>query len=186
MMFACGDKNTNNDGTNIDGVDQSELSKMEACETFEDEDGSVYPREAATAYAWGAYDISGTVISGTEKIYFLPTDAWGNEGASQADWDDCELVWSVNAEQVESNLVDLSLSVSATFQEGMSTCPDFVIEMYNENFTNTYNITKNSDGTSTWYYAGSGNEIGKGTFSDTEVTFLSDPVCETLGNVQTQ
>ena len=183
MIFACSDKTDTDD---IDGVDTSSLSKIEECETFEDTDGSVYPREAATAYAWGEYIINGSSITGTEKIYLLPTDAWENEVSSQPDWEDCELVWAISAEEVDPTVGNYALSVTATFQAGQSTCPDFAIEMYDDDFTSTYNIELADDGTSTWYYASSGNQFGVGTHTATSLNFLSDPVCESIGNVQTQ
>ena len=95
-------------------------------------------------------------------------------------------MWAVSAEEVDPTVGNYALSVTATFQAGQSTCPDFTIDMYDDDFTSTYNIELADDGTSTWYYASSGNQFGVGTHSATSLNFLSDPVCESIGNVQTQ
>ena len=192
MLFACGDGKTDSDSDSNSNTDSSyhiqttDLDILEACETFTDTDGSVYPKEAATAYASGQYTINETELTGTEKIHLIPTAAWANDVSSQPDWEPCEVVWSVVGTEITPTAGNYAISVTGTFMEGASNCPDFVKEAYNQDFSSSYNISLESSGTSVWSYQSSGNTFGEGTHSDTGLTFLSDAVCENLGNVQTQ
>ena len=184
MLLACEETKTDTDNpdstdTSSYHIQTSSLDTMEDCETFTDSDGT-YPREAATAYASGLFTVDGSDISGTEKIHLLPTAAWGNEASSQPDWEPCEIIWTVTGTEDPEGVV----SVSATYQGGLSTCPEYINEFYDEDFTNTYNIVRNSDGSSIWKYT-NGNPIGEGGYTETSLDFLSEPKCENLGNVQT-
>ena len=183
LLLACGDAKTNDSENNIGGdsyhVDTSSLAKIEECEEFTDNDGT-YPREAATAYASGQFDIDGTDISGIEKLHLLPTDAWGNEASSQPDWDPCEIIWTVTGTEGPAGVI----SVTASYQGGLSTCPEYISGFYDEDFSNTYNLTRNADGSAVWMYS-NGTEFGEGSHSDSSLDFLSDPKCENLGNIQT-
>ena len=186
MLFACGESKSNDPNIGDYPVETSELDALDGCDTFTDTDGSVYPKEAATAYASGLYTISGSELTGTEKIHLIPTDAWSNAGSSQPDWEPCELIWSVIGSEITPTSGDYAIAVTATFQPGSSSCPDFVKEAYNSDFSSNYNIARDGSGNATWTYQSSGTTFGEGTYTDTSLNFLSEPVCENLGNVQTQ
>ena len=185
LLLACGDAKKNDSDNNIEPssdsyhVDISSLTKIEECEEFTDNDGT-YPREAATVYASGQFSIEGSDISGIEKLHLLPTEAWSYAASSQPDWEPCEIIWTIRGTEDPIGVI----SITASYQGGLTTCPEYISGFYDETFNNTYNITRNADGSAVWMYS-NGTEFGEGSYTDSSLDFLSDPKCENLGNIQT-
>jgi len=73
---------------------------------------------------------------------------------------------------------DFGLSVSATVDEGATTCPEGLWASASErNWSEDYAIFDDS-GDLTWFFAGSGNPFGEGGRDGESLVYLTEKACK--------
>lgn len=126
----------------------------------------------ANSYFWGEYE--GNAAEGwfgTEKFYVFANDTLKDQGG-----EDCEVTWIVTAGQTPPGSCsgcEVGLDVSATMDS--STCGDGMAD--EANFTITYAVDQLSDGTSRWFFASSGTDLGQGYWNEDGMNYLTDSSC---------
>lgn len=139
------------------------------CESFQ---GT--PVSGAAAYFVGDFTISGKTVTGTEEWRLDANSTWQENGGN-----DCVVVWYVTGEQGAPTSTcgscTYSLAIEASLDASLSTCPEGLVAG-DEQFSTTYNV-KISGESATFYFAGSGNELGVGTASGNAVGYETDPSC---------
>ncbi len=167
------DTDTDSDtDTDADGDIPDYWEDLGAHEGCEDYDG--YPVPGATGFFMGDFSISGEEVSGHETWALFANQAWKDAGE-----DDCEILWSVSGtvgSPVACATCDLSLDLTAQVSPADSSCPEKLFEG-EESFAVTYDVRVNSDGTTDFYYASSGNELGGWYGNDHRVTYVTDGQC---------
>ena len=129
----------------------------------------------ATSYFYGIYNRSGAGFTGYEEWILFANDAWESDGGG-----DCLIRWSVNAEQSDTGACtacDLGMEVLFTLDEGRSNCPDDLIEDASSSLSAQYDVLQNSSGETSWFFSGSGNQFGTGSWNDEALNFISPKSC---------
>lgn len=126
----------------------------------------------ATSYFYGAYTREGDDWYGEEKWLLFANEQWEAEGGA-----DCEVVWNtVAVEGLVGACVgcDFSLTISATVDQGRTTCDPAIAG--GAPWTETYDIDTVGEQASV-YYHDSGTYLGAGYANDDTFNFLSDVSC---------
>jgi hypothetical protein len=129
----------------------------------------------ATSYFHGLYNRTGSGFTGYEEWILFANDAWESDGGR-----DCTIRWSVSAEQSDTEacgVCDLGIAVLFTLDEGRSDCPDDLIEDASSSLSTHYDVLQNSSGDTSWFFSGSGNQFGTGSWNDEALNFISPKSC---------
>ena len=73
-------------------------------------------------------------------------------------------------------VVSVSLFNAANVDQNATTCPQG-LWIDDSQFQVSYDILRSGDGTATWYFATSGNELGSGSHSGDSVSFVTNGEC---------
>jgi hypothetical protein len=172
FALACGvaEKDADDNTTSTIEDINVNLTEDEACEGF---DGTPIP--GGTSFFVGAYEINGTDVTGEERWVILSNDAW----EETEDGGDCEVVWTmIGATQDPQNCgaCDFGIAASGTVNRDRSTCPS---DLYagEENIQVSYSILRSESEDSTWYFSGSGNQFGSGSWTDSTADFVTSGEC---------
>ncbi len=129
--------------------------------------------DGAREYFWGEYHLqSGTSWTGEESIYYYANATWKSHGGA-----DCVVFWTMTGTDTPSDLsncatCELGLSVSATVDTTTTTCPSSLYSG-SDTWASDYALDLATDGTSTWYFTGSGHTMGTGYWVTGGANFLS-------------
>ena len=174
--------NSNNTSGNLSDLTQG-LSKNPACWGSYTSDGSPYCVPGATGYWYGTFNLTGTSVgdqaTGTEKWILLSNDTW----AATDEGGDCEVVWTVVGNVVAPGACatcQIGLSLTASINREATTCPQGVWAG-EETLQESYNVYLGSDGSSTWYFGGSGSQFAIGEQDGNSMNYLSDGACNFWG-----
>jgi hypothetical protein len=129
----------------------------------------------ATSYFYGVYKDTSGGFAGFEEWILFANETWRAEGGY-----DCVMRWNVTAVSGDPETCpacDVALDVLLTLDEGCSTCPQDMIDAQEKSTTTRYEVQRSADGTSRWFYAGSGTEIGGGKTNSSAMNFVSDDSC---------
>ena len=158
------DTDTDTDPDNPWGLDEDP-----ACEGYE---GTAIP--GATRYFLGDYILDGGTVTGTERAVYLANDEW-----ERLDGESCQIVWDMWGDvggTASCATCDYSLSVSAMIVRSQTDCPDG-LWVGDEDWSITYDVRLLGDGTARFYFATSGDEVGRGYHEGDEIGFTTDPAC---------
>ena len=139
-----------------------------------DYEGTEIP--GAVSYFYGEYtDQGGGAWAGKEEWLLTANPSWVDHGGG-----DCVITWITTATETSTGACgacDLGLSVSGSIDMTATTCPE---DLYagEQNFTVNYGIVRQEGGTSLWYYADTGKDLGSGAHVDGGVSFLTDKACK--------
>ena len=178
FSFACIPSKSN------DGIDSgsntndyvytpTNTNNLEADVNCEDLEGTPHP--GATTYFAGEYLINGNSITGTEEAIYVANSSWADIIGS----DECRVTWAMTGEIIDfsaCSTCDLHIEVNAGIDEANSNCPE-ELAGWESFWTGTYGIKRESDGSVTWYFGGTGAEFATGTYSDPQINFLSEGQC---------
>ena len=165
-----GSNNTNNNNNNPQGS----IDTPPANGDCEDLNGTEHP--GASTYFAGSYALNGDALTGIEEAIYVANSSWEPIlGAS-----DCRVTWSLTGSIVQASACttcDLHIEVSAMLDESQSDCPSELAADWQSSWTETYGVARNDDGSSDWYFGGTGEYFASGTHSSSSVDFLSDVQC---------
>jgi len=173
-----GGEGTGDDGATVDDLVDLKSALDASASGCQDVDGTPHP--GAASYFYGelepteSEDGEGPQWRGTEEWILFANDAWRDTGVS-----DCVVTWSVQAEEVAPGACaacDVSVAVAATVDIANTSCPEGLWEGV-ENYAETYDIRLDTDGTSTWFFGGSGTMMGTGSYVDFAMNYVTERSC---------
>lgn len=129
----------------------------------------------ATTYFYGMYTRSGSGFSGYEEWHVFANDTWEENGGY-----DCTIKWNVTAVESEPGpcaACDLNLFVQFTVNEAASNCPDDLIEDASASTSVQYDILRSDNGSSQWFFGGSGAQFGTGAWNSDAMNFITSKSC---------
>ena len=148
------------------------LQPNAACEEFE---GTAV--SGATTYFRGSFAVfDNGDVEGQEYWVLFPNQEWQSNGAPS----ECYLVWDVFGIAGEPDgcaTCDYGVAIEGYFDPDTSDCPTGLEDAEGQDFSVTYNVRIDSSGEATWLFT-SGTELGVGTWTDTEATYVSDYQCD--------
>ena len=142
----------------------------------QDVDGVPHP--GAASYFYGelepVFNDDGPGWRGSEEWILFANDTWKDTGVS-----DCVVTWSVQAEEVDAGTCaacDVTVAVAATIDVARTSCPDGLWEE-DANYSETYDVMLDPTGTSTWFFARSGTQMGTGSHTDGAMNYVTSRSC---------
>jgi len=129
----------------------------------------------ATSFFYGMYKQEDGTFKGYEEWHLFANDAWKEAGGG-----DCVMRWNVTGTESSPSICagcDIALDVILTFDESCSDCPESLSETEQGSFNVRYEVLRDTDGTTRWFFGGSGNEFAQGLTNDEAMNFASDPSC---------
>ena len=109
----------------------------------------------------------------------LSNDTW----AATDEGGDCEVVWTVVGNVTAPGACatcQIGLSLTASIDRGSTTCPQGVWAG-EETMQESYNVYLGSDGSSIWYFGGSGTQFAVGELDGNAMNYLSEGACNFWG-----
>ena len=186
LLGGCSDKGAASDSGEGEGEGEGETAsglpdlvstfETDGCETWTDNDGTVYNITGAVSYFYGEYVDNGDGSwSGEEYWYLYANQTWKDAGGA-----DCQIFWVTEATEGETGscpTCDVGLDVSAQIDVTESDCPE---DLYagEENFTTSYAIKHSGEDESVWYYAGSGTQFATGYYNSGAMNYASSYACK--------
>lgn len=168
-------------GTSGDSVDDLEDLKgaLDAsAEGCQEVDGISHP--GAASYFYGEFEPSDVDEDGhqhwrgSEEWLLYSNDAWRDTGVS-----DCVITWSIQGEEVDAGACaacDLSIAIVATVDVARTSCPNGLWED-DANYSVSYDVRLDPDGTSTWFFGASGTTMGTGSHEGLAMNYLTNRTC---------
>ncbi len=134
------------------------------------------PVEGATSYFYGelAQESLNGSWSGSETWLLFSNPSWKATGQ-----DDCQIVWSILADEVSPSTCsqcDIGLLVQANLIAGETSCPESLYAGLEE-FSVGYEISREDDGSSLWFFTDSGDSLGSGHHAEGALNYLSVHQC---------
>lgn len=129
----------------------------------------------AATYFYGMYTGGNGSYTGYEEWHFFANEAWEASGGF-----DCVIKWSVSAVEGEPGACaacDLNVSVQFAINEADSTCPEDLLEAASTSTSERYDILRTDSGDAQWYYAGSGDQFGTGSWHSEAMNFITPKSC---------
>ena len=129
----------------------------------------------AASYFYGMYTGSGGQYTGYEEWHIFANDTWAASGGY-----DCIIKWSAVAIEGDPGpcaACDVNWSVQFTLNEAQSTCPDDLVEAAAASNSERYDVLRANGGDAQWFYGGSGEQFGTGSWNDGAMNFITPKSC---------
>ena len=177
------DTSGTSDGGDVDKSDpHAGLAAKSGCDGHNDSDGNFVPIAGATSFFVGRFALSGEDVSGEEWWVLFANDTWKSTAGAA----DCQIGWSVTGKKTDPTgcgSCSYNLAIHATMDMPETDCIKDLVDSTkadpteNENDV-TYSVAVDGSGNSTFYFADSGNTLGKGSATDTRVDYTTDSSCK--------
>lgn len=141
------------------------------------------PVPGAVSYFVGSFlDQGDGTWRGVEQWVLIANDRW-METEPLVEDGMCKVTWTVVASESEGTgacaACDLGLDVSATIDMSNTDCPEGLYEApSDQNWTASYAVLTNGDGSAQWFYATSGNPLGDGTNAGGVADYVTEKSCK--------
>ncbi len=136
-------------------------------------------KEGADSHFVGTFTINGQQVSGRERWLLaanphLQASKLWTSGAS------CEVIWAIRGEVVPvgaCSSCDLGLRLTATVDEGASTCPEDMVKR-EKGFEVLYDVRRDKDGVAWFHFGKTGKALGQGYHQGDSLTYLTQHQCK--------